>query len=62
MVESDPAVRFEIYTEAQRLVMADMPWVPLYMPINKFAVNTARISGAATLHSFMVLDNAVVGE
>ena len=62
LVESDPAVRFEIYTEAQRLIMADMPWVPLYMPINKFAVNTARITGAETLHSFMVLDNAVVGE
>jgi peptide/nickel transport system substrate-binding protein len=60
--EFDPDTRYQIYTDAQRIVMDQMPWVPLYMPVNKVIVNTARLSGVELIHSFVVLDNTVAGE
>lgn len=60
--EFDIDARFQIYTDAQRLVMEQMPWIPLYMPVNKVIVNTARLSHVDLIHSFVVLDNAVAGE
>ncbi len=38
--------RLPIYTEAQKLLIEQQPWVPLYMPLAKTAV-ASRIQGAA---------------
>lgn len=57
--EFDPEVRFEIYTEAQRILMQDMPWVLLHMPITKVVMSN-RISNAGLHHSHVVLDDATV--
>ncbi|PDW02978.1 ABC transporter substrate-binding protein [Candidatus Viridilinea mediisalina] len=37
--ELDTARRAELYLEAQRLIMADAPWQPLYTPLDMLAVN-----------------------
>jgi peptide/nickel transport system substrate-binding protein len=37
--ELDMAKRAELYVEAQRLIMADAPWQPLYTPLDMLAVN-----------------------
>lgn len=37
--ELDNARRAELYVEAQRLIMADAPWQPLYTPLDMLAVN-----------------------
>lgn len=57
--EFDPEVRFEIYTEAQRIVMQDIPWVMLHMPITKVVMSN-RLTNVGLHHSHVVLDNATV--
>lgn len=57
--EFDPSKRYEIYTEAQRIVMQDLPWIPLHMPITKVAVNN-RISNIQIVNNHVILDNAVL--
>ena len=37
--ELDQAKRMQIYFDAQKLVMQESPWQPLYMPVSKTAVN-----------------------
>lgn len=43
-VEMDPDARAQLYVEAQKLIMADAPWQPLYEPKNFLAVNN-RVQG-----------------
>lgn len=45
-LEMDTDARSQLYLEAQRLIMADAPWVALYTPIDIVAVN-ARIQDPA---------------
>lgn len=40
----DQEDRMEVYYKAQEILLEDLPWVPLYMPITKTAVN-ARVKG-----------------
>lgn len=40
----DQDARMEVYYKAQEIIIRDLPWVPLYMPITKTAVNK-RIQG-----------------
>lgn len=56
--EFDPDVRFEIYTEAQRIVMADLPWIPLHMAITK-VVMRSDIQHSGLLFSHVLLEDAV---
>ncbi|MCO6451958.1 MAG: hypothetical protein J5I90_14340 [Caldilineales bacterium] len=39
MTELDPAARAQIYMDAQKLIMADAPWQPLYEPLDVIAVS-----------------------
>lgn len=43
--EMDEARRKALYVEAQKLILADAPWQPLYVPLDVLAINT-RIEGA----------------
>jgi peptide/nickel transport system substrate-binding protein len=38
--EMDDAARAEFYIEAQKLIMADAPWQPLYSPVDMLAVSS----------------------
>ncbi len=40
----DQDARMEVYYKAQEILLEDLPWVPLYMPITKTAVNK-RVKG-----------------
>ena len=40
----DQEARMEVYYRAQEILLEDLPWVPLYMPITKTAVNK-RVQG-----------------
>ncbi len=40
----DQEERMEVYYKAQEILLEDLPWVPLYMPITKSAVNK-RVKG-----------------
>lgn len=55
--EFDPDARMAIYAEAQRILMQDVPWVPLHMAITKVVVNN-RIHDADMVHSHVALENA----
>ncbi len=57
----DPERRFEIYTQAQRVVMQDLPLLPLHMPITKVVVNN-RVQDVALIHSHVSLENASIVE
>jgi peptide/nickel transport system substrate-binding protein len=37
--ELDPDARAQLYVEAQKLLMQDMPWIPLYEPVNVIAIS-----------------------
>ncbi len=41
----DQEARMAVYLEAQKILLEDLPWVPLYMPITKLAV-AKRVQGA----------------
>ncbi len=43
--ELDEARRSDLYVEAQRLILADAPWQPLYVPLDVMAFST-RVDGA----------------
>jgi peptide/nickel transport system substrate-binding protein len=43
----DQAKRMQIYADAQRIVMQEAPWQPLWMPVNKVVVN-AKFQGIKT--------------
>ncbi|NPV68994.1 MAG: ABC transporter substrate-binding protein [Anaerolineae bacterium] len=53
----DPEARFAIYTEAQRIMLQDLPIIPLHMPITNVVVNN-RIEGVELVHSHISLENA----
>lgn len=55
----DDAARYEIYTQAQQIVMEELPWIPLYMPITKVVVNN-RIANVSLLNTHVVLDSAQI--
>lgn len=38
--EMDPTARAQLYLEAQRLIMADVPWAALYTPVDIVALST----------------------
>lgn len=59
--EFDPAARLAIYADAQRILMQDVPWVPLHMAITKIVVNE-RIHDADMIHSHVALENAYLAE
>lgn len=42
--ELDAATRARYYIEAQKLIMADAPWQPLYIPVDVLAIN-AEVQG-----------------
>jgi len=37
--ELDPDARAQLYVEAQKLLLEDMPWIPLYEPVNVIAIS-----------------------
>lgn len=39
--ELDPAVRHDLYVQAQRLILQDAPWQPLYNPVDVMAARQA---------------------
>lgn len=55
----DPEERFAIYTEAQRILLADLPIIPLHMPITNVVINN-RIQGVELVHSYVSLENAQI--
>ena len=55
----DPEARYPIYTEAQQIVMADLPIIPLNMPITNVVINN-RLQGADLIHSHVSLENAAL--
>ena len=61
--ELDEAERDRIYLEAQRLILEDAPWQPLYNPVDAVAIDK-RIDGARTgyMGRLLVNDAFVVGE
>lgn len=54
----DMAERLTIYTEAQRIVMQDVPWVPLYMTITKVVISN-RLQNVQVINSHVIFDDAV---
>lgn len=59
--EFDPETRREIYAEAQRIVMEDMPWIPLHMGITKVVVNN-RVQNVRLINSHVFLNDATIVE
>jgi peptide/nickel transport system substrate-binding protein len=60
--ELDPEKRGRVYGEAQKLILADAPWQPLYVPNETMAVR-ARVKGLAvgTLGRMLVNDITLSG-
>ena len=42
--EMDPAKRVALYVDAEKLILADAPWQPLYYPVDVIAV-AKRVEG-----------------
>lgn len=57
----DPQVRFDLYRETQEIVLDEVPWIPVYMPITKVVVSN-RVADVDILHSHIILDVATVNE
>jgi peptide/nickel transport system substrate-binding protein len=57
--EFDEAARFDIYTEAQQIVIDEMPWVPLFLPITRIVVSN-RLQNVNVLHSHVIFDDVVI--
>lgn len=55
----DADARLNIYTEAQRLLMQDVPWIPLHMTITKIVINN-RLQNVDVVNSHVVFDDARV--
>lgn len=60
--ELDPAKRAAIYVDAQRLILADAPWQPLYYPVDVIAVAN-RVAGEKVGYmGRLLLNDATVGK
>ena len=57
----DPEARLEAYREAQRILMTDVPWLPLYVPVTSVVVNN-RVQNVEVVHSYVTLENAEIRE
>jgi peptide/nickel transport system substrate-binding protein len=57
----DQDQRYQIYNEAQQLLLQDTPLIPLYVPVT-IVVVSERIQNAELLHSHVVLEDAVVAD
>lgn len=58
----DQEARMQVYYDAQRILLEDLPWVPLYMPIVKIAV-AARVKGAQIFPTgSLLLNDAYIDE
>ncbi len=57
--EADLVSRAAIYADAMRFVMADVPLIPLYVPMTN-VVTTSRLQNVAVLHSYVVLENVEI--
>ncbi|WP_129674744.1 ABC transporter substrate-binding protein [Candidatus Chloroploca sp. Khr17] len=60
--ELDPAARAQIYVEAQRLIMADAPWQPLYTPVDMLAVHGRVNNVVLSAMGRVLLNDATVEE
>jgi peptide/nickel transport system substrate-binding protein len=59
--EFDAETRFAIYGDAQRIIMDEVPWLPLFMTVQKVVINN-RIQNAEIINSAVILDNAIVDQ
>jgi peptide/nickel transport system substrate-binding protein len=59
--ELDDARRAELYVEAQKLILADAPWQPLYTPVDMVALNP-RVKGVVVSSMGRLLLNDVTVE
>jgi peptide/nickel transport system substrate-binding protein len=61
--ELDEAKRQEIYVQAQRLILQDAPWQPLYVPLDVLAINK-RVDGAKVgyMGRLLVNDARITGK
>lgn len=57
----DQEQRMAVYLEAQKILLEDLPWVPLYQPIAKTAVNK-RLQGVQVFPTGGLLLNDVYVE
>lgn len=57
----DPEARLAIYADAQRIIMADVPWIPLHMGITKVVVNN-RVQGVRLVNSYVLIDDVTLVE
>jgi peptide/nickel transport system substrate-binding protein len=57
----DQDERYQIYNDAQQLLLEDAPIIPLYVPVTIVVVSD-RIQNTELLHSHVVLEDAVVGQ
>jgi len=55
----DPDARFDIYAEAQRMILDDAPIIALYMPVTDVVVSN-RVQDVSLLHSHVVLEDATL--
>ncbi len=55
----DQDQRFAIYTEAQQVLIEDLPIIPLHMPITNVVVNN-RVQELEMIHSHVSLENAII--
>jgi peptide/nickel transport system substrate-binding protein len=57
----DQDARYEVYNEAQQLLLEDAPMIPLYVPVTIVVVSD-RLQNTSLLHSHVVLEDATVAE
>jgi peptide/nickel transport system substrate-binding protein len=58
----DQESRMQVYYDAQKILLEDLPWVPLYMPIVKTAV-ASRVQGAQMFPTgSLLLNDAYIDE
>lgn len=55
----DPDERFAIYSEAQQILIEDLPIIPLHMPLTHVVINN-RIQMPGLVHSHVSLENAII--
>jgi peptide/nickel transport system substrate-binding protein len=57
--ESDPDARAAHYADAMRIIMDDVPLIPLYTPMTNVVINS-RLQQVEVLHSYIILENAAL--
>ena len=57
----DATARFATYTDAQRILMHDVPWIPLYVPVTNVVINN-RIQNVEVVHSYVTMENMTLTE